>query len=141
MAPRGAIVDARVPQVSGNALDAGAHMWHYIVKVLLTVSMVVAISEIAKRSTFWGAALASLPLTSLLAFVWLYLETGDTQQVAALSAGIFWLVLPSLLLFVVLTFVLRSGWGLWAGLGVACVLTAVAYAAMVWCLERFGIRI
>ena len=116
-------------------------MWHYIIKVLLTVSMVVAISEIAKRSTFWGAALASLPLTSLLAFVWLYLETGDTQRVAALSAGIFWLVLPSLLLFVVLTYVHRSGWGFGAALGVACVLTAAAYFAMVWCLERFGIRI
>jgi len=116
-------------------------MWQYIVKVLLTVGVVVAISEIAKRSTFWGAALASLPLTSLLAFVWLYLETGDTQRVAALSTGIFWLVLPSLLLFVVLTYVLRSGWSFWAALGVASVLTAAAYFAMVWCLERFGIRI
>jgi len=116
-------------------------MWQYIVKVLLTVGVVVAISEITKRSTFWGAALASLPLTSLLAFVWLFLETGDTQRVAALSAGIFWLVLPSLLLFVVLTYVLRSGWGFWPALSVACVLTAGAYFAMVWSLERFGIRI
>jgi hypothetical protein len=48
--------------------------------------------------------LASLPLTSLLAFVWLYLDTGDTQRVADLSQGIFWLVLPSLSLFVLLPF-------------------------------------
>ena len=116
-------------------------MWQYNIKVLLTVGVIVAISEISRRSTFWGAALASLPLTSLLAFVWLYLETGDTQRVAALSIGIFWLVLPSLLLFVVLTSVLRSGWSFWAALGVACVLTAAAYFAMVWCLERIGIRI
>ena len=116
-------------------------MWQYIIKVLLTVGVIVAISEISKRSTFWGAALASLPLTSLLAFVWLYLETGDAQRVAALSTGIFWLVLPSLLLFVVLTYVLRSGWSFWAALGVACVLTAAAYFAMVWCLRRVGIRI
>ena len=116
-------------------------MWQYVVKILLTVAVVVAVSEIAKRSTFWGAALASLPLTSVLAFVWVYLETGDTQRVATLSAGIFWLVLPSLLLFVVLAFALRSGWGFWSGLGVACVLTAAAYFGMVWCVERLGVRL
>ena len=116
-------------------------MWQYVIKILLTVALVVAVSEIAKRSTFWGAALASLPLTSLLAFVWLYAETGDTQRIATLSAGIFWLVLPSLALFVVLTYLLRAGWSFWAGLGVACVVTAAAYFGVVWCLERFGIRV
>ena len=116
-------------------------MWQYVLKILLTVAVVVAVSEIAKRSTFWGAALASLPLTSVLAFVWLYLDTGDTQRVATLSAGIFWLVLPSLLLFVVLASLLRAGWGFWPGLGVACVVTAAAYFGMVWCLERLGIRV
>ena len=116
-------------------------MWQYVLKVLLTVAVVVAVSEIAKRSTFWGAALASLPLTSVLAFVWLYLDTGDTQRVATLSAGIFWLVLPSLLLFLVLAWLLRAGWGFWPGLGVACGVTAAAYFGMVWCLERLGIHV
>lgn len=116
-------------------------MWQYVIKILLTVAVVVAVSEIAKRSTFWGAALASLPLTSVLAFVWLYLETGDTQRIATLSAGIFWLVLPSLLLFVALAYTLKSGWGFWPALGVACVLTAAAYFGIVWCLERLDVRI
>ena len=116
-------------------------MWQYVAKILLTVAVVVAVSEIAKRSTFWSAALASLPLTSVLAFVWLYWETGDSQRVAALSTGIFWLVLPSLVLFVVLAYLLKSGWGFWSGLGVACTLTAAAYFGMVWCLERIGIRV
>jgi hypothetical protein len=42
------------------------------------------------------AAWASLPLTSLLAFVWLYLDTGDIEKVAALSHGIFWLIIAEL---------------------------------------------
>ncbi|HSL71106.1 MAG TPA: DUF3147 family protein [Longimicrobiales bacterium] len=116
-------------------------MWQYVIKILLTVAVVVAVSEIAKRSTLWGAALASLPLTSVLAFVWLYLDTGDTQRVATLSAGIFWLVLPSLLLFVMLAYLLRSGWSFWSGLAVGCVLTAAAYFGMIWCLARFGVRV
>ena len=116
-------------------------MWHYVVKIVLTAAAVVAVSEIAKRSTLWGAALASLPLTSLLAFVWLYLDTGDTKRVADLSQGIFWLVLPSLLLFVVMALLLRSGWSFWNSLGVSCVVTAAAYVGIVWCLARLGIRV
>lgn len=116
-------------------------MWQYVIKTLLTAAVVVAVAEIAKRSTFWGAALASLPLTSLLAFVWLYLDTGDARRVADLSHGIFWLVIPSLFLFVVLTFLLRSGWGFWYSLALSCGVTAAAYLGMIWCLERLGIRV
>jgi hypothetical protein len=115
-------------------------MWLYVVKIALTASVVVAVSEIAKRSTLWGAALASLPLTSVLAFVWLYLDTGDTRRVADLSQGIFWLVLPSLLLFVAMTLLLRSGLGFWSSLAVSCVVTAAAYVGTVWGLARLGIR-
>lgn len=45
-------------------------MWQYIVKVTLTAVVIVAVTEIAKRNPLWAALLASLPLTSLLAFVW-----------------------------------------------------------------------
>ena len=97
-------------------------------------------AEIAKRSTFWGAVVASLPLTSLLAFVWLYLDTGSSRRVADLSQSIFWLALPSLTLFVVLPLLLRAEINFWLSLGSACAATAAAYFAMVWCQGRLGIQ-
>jgi hypothetical protein len=115
-------------------------MLQYLVKILITAALVVAIAEIAKRSTFWGAAVASLPLTSLLAFVWLYIDTGDSQRIATLSQSILWLVLPSLTLFILLPMLLRYGMSFWASLGLACVATAVAYGALVWSLDRLGVR-
>jgi len=115
-------------------------MWHYVVKILLTAAVVVAVAEIAKRSTFWSAAVASLPMTSVLAFIWLYIDTGNSLRVADLAQSVFWLVLPSLTLFVVLPLLLRYGVAFWLSLGAACAATAVAYFAMVWCLGRFGIR-
>jgi hypothetical protein len=60
-------------------------MWQYIIKIAVTAMVVVAVSEIAKRSPIWAALLASLPLTSLLALVWLCRDTGDSEQIAALS--------------------------------------------------------
>jgi hypothetical protein len=114
-------------------------MWQELVKVAITAVVVVAVSELAKRGTLAAALLASLPLTSLLAFVWLHLETHDGERIAALSHSIFWLVLPSLLLFVVLPALLKSGWTFWPSLAAACLVTALGYAALVWTLGRLGV--
>ena len=115
--------------------------WQFVLKVAVTAAVVVAVSEIAKRSSFWGAVLASLPLTSLLAFVWLYADTGSSQTVAALARGIFWLVLASLPLFALLPALLGAGWSFWPSLVVACIATAGTYFALVWVLERLGVHL
>ena len=114
--------------------------WQYLVKVALTAVVVVAVTELGKRSSFWGAVLASLPLTSVLAFVWLYLDSGDTQAVARLASSIFWLVLPSLALFLVLPPLLRS-WSFWPSMAVACASTIAAYGILVWVLGRLHVRL
>jgi hypothetical protein len=116
-------------------------MMQYALKIVLSAAILVAVAELAKRSPFWAAALASLPLTSLLAFVWLYLDSGDIEKVATLSHGIFWMVLPSLVLFIVLPLLLRSGLGFWLSLGAACFATAAAYFGMVKIWGVFGVRI
>jgi hypothetical protein len=108
-------------------------------KVALTALLVVAIAEVAKRSTFAAAILASLPLTSLLAMIWLYADTGDAQKVADLAGGIFWLVLPSLALFVALPLMLRAGWPFGSSLLASSALTVACYFAMLALLKRLGI--
>ncbi len=116
-------------------------MGFYVAKVAITVAVVVLASEIAKRGSFWAAVLVSLPITSLLAFVWVYLETGDTGRVAALSHGIFWMLLPSMVLFVLLPFLLRLDVGFWASLGLSCAATAAAYIALLRLLAAFGVEV
>jgi hypothetical protein len=104
-------------------------------KVLLSALLIAAVSEVARRSSLVGALLASLPVTSILAFVWLYRETGDAAKVAALSTDIFWLVLPSLVLFLLLPVLLRQGWGFAWSLLASCAATALAYGGMAWALR------
>ena len=114
-------------------------MIYTVLKVFVTAALVVAISEIAKRSTAFGAVIASLPLTSLLAFIWIYAETGDTAKIASLAQSIFWYVLPSLVLFVAFPLLLTSGYGFWLSLAVASALTFAAYLAMTAIIARFGV--
>lgn len=116
-------------------------MLPYVLKIFISAIILVAVSELAKRSSFWGAALASLPLTSLLAFVWLYIDSGEVQKVSALSQGIFWLVLPSLVFFIALPLLLRGGVGFWLSLSLSCLATAVAYFGIIRLLAILGIRI
>jgi hypothetical protein len=115
-------------------------MLYYTIKIVLSALIIVAVSEIAKRSSLLGALLASLPLTSLLAFVWLYLDTGDVQKVAGLSSDIFWLVLPSLALFLVLPLLLKMGWGFWLSLAAAVLVTAACYGLMLLLFKQFSVQ-
>ena len=59
-----------------------------LIKIIFTALIVVAISEIAKRSTLIAGIAASIPLTSLLAFIWLYFDTQDPSAVRDLSRNI-----------------------------------------------------
>ena len=113
-------------------------MVYYIVKLLVTVLLVVLISELAKRSTLYGALLASIPLVSVLAMIWLYVDTRDTARVAALSGSIFWLVLPSLALFIVLPVLLKAGVSFYLSMAIGiaatvfCYWLAITFSTAVW---------
>ena len=116
-------------------------MNYYLVKLVLSAAVIVAVSEVSKRSSLVGGLLASLPLTSLLAMVWLYEDTRDASKVKALATSIFWLVLPSLVLFVALPLLLRRGCNFYAGMVLAIVAMLGSYGAMLALLPRFGIKL
>lgn len=80
---------------------------YYILKVLLSAILIVAITEIAKKSTLMGGILASIPLVSVLAFIWIYVETKNIEIISSLSISVFWLVVPSLILFISLPIFLK----------------------------------
>lgn len=116
-------------------------MAYFLFKTLLTAALVVAISEIAKRNSLVAALLASLPLVSILALVWLYLDTQNVEKVAAFSTSVAWLVLPSLVLFVSLPLLLRWGLPFFLSLPIAMTLTAGGYLLTIMTLARFGLRL
>jgi hypothetical protein len=116
-------------------------MFYLAVKALISGVIIAAVSEIAKRSPGIGALILSLPLISILAFIWLWRDTADQEGIAALAQSTFWFVLPTLPMFLVLPALLRGGVGFWAALGLSCLMTMALYAVMVWALGRFGIAL
>ncbi|BFI94646.1 MAG: hypothetical protein RSP_01560 [Rhodanobacter sp.] len=116
-------------------------MLQYAFKVIVSALVIVAVSELGKRSSFWGALLTSLPLTSLMAFVWIYRDTGNVATIASLSHGIFWMVIAALPLFLILPALLKRGIAFWPALGLSCLVVVGVYVALTWVLGRFGVRI
>jgi hypothetical protein len=113
----------------------------YLIKLTVTAALVVAVSEVSKKSSFVGGLLASLPLVSLLAMLWLYVETKESAKVAALSTSIFWLVLPSLVLFLALPWLLKLKLNFYAALSLATALMLLSYGVMIVGLKKFGIKL
>ena len=116
-------------------------MVYYIVKIAVTSSLIVAISELSKRSTFAGALLASIPLVSVLAMLWLYIDAKDVTKVSTLSTSVFWLVLPSLVLFIALPILLKQGLNFYLSISISIALTIGCYWLMVAALNHFGIEL
>ena len=110
----------------------------YITKVAITAILVVSISEISKMSSFIGAVLASVPLISVLAMCWLYVETKDVEQISSLTTSIFWLVLPSLSLFILLPILLKAQVPFYMSMTIGLVVMIGCYFSMVYVLSKLG---
>lgn len=115
-------------------------MGYYILKILLSSVILVLISEISKRSTLAGSLLASLPLMSLLAIIWLYIDTRDVARISSLSTGIFWLVIPSLVFFILFPVLLKKQINFWASLSISTVVMVSFYFLMIFVLKKAGIK-
>jgi len=110
-----------------------------VLKFALTAALVVLIAEVSKRSTLLGGLIASLPMTSVLAMMWLWRDTHDSARLAEYASATFWWVLPSLVLFLVLPPLLRRGLSFPSALAAGCACTMAAYVAMFRVLRWLGV--
>ena len=108
------------------------------IKALVSGVLIAAASELARRSPGWGGLIASLPLVSTLAMIWLWRDTGDTARVAhmALSSSLY--VLASLPAFVMLAMLLRKGVAFPAAMVAFAVTGWIGYVLMQFAGRRLG---
>jgi hypothetical protein len=116
-------------------------MWGLLAKALLAGTMIAAISEIGKRLPTMAALVASLPLVSILGMILLWRARPDAENMAVHAQATFWYVLPSLPMFLVIPWMLRSGWSFWLALLAGCVLTVALYGMMMALAPRLGLRL
>ncbi len=116
-------------------------MPYLLIKAAISGAIVAAVSEIARRYPGWGGLLASLPLTALLAVIWLWRDSHDPERVAELVGGTFWFILPSLPMFLILPWMLRSGMTFWLALALNVAGTLLLYALWFWAAPKIGVKL
>ena len=112
----------------------------YIAKIGISALIIAVVSEISKKHVFWGSLLASLPIVSILAIVWLFIETKDVQKVCNLSTSILYMLIPSLALFVALPLLLKAGYNFAISLLASSTIMVTFYLCMVKILSLLGIK-
>lgn len=116
-------------------------MTYLITKALLSGIVITVVSELAKRNNTLASIVHSLPLMSLLAFVWLYLETKDSELIGRHAYGTFWFVLPTLPMFLLMPWLIRKLGGFWPALGAGILLSIGLYWLTMRLLKLAGINL
>jgi len=109
-----------------------------ITKYLITAALVVAISEFAKRSDKLGALIASLPMVTFLALIWLYVEQQPEEKISNHAWYTFWYVVPTLPMFLAFPFLLPR-LGFWLTIAASVALTVACFALFALFVRPFGI--
>ena len=116
-------------------------MLQTVIKLLISSGVIVLVSEIAKKNTYLGGLIASVPLVSVLSMIWLYIDTKDIESVRNLSNSILWMVIPSISLFISLPILLRSGIGFYLSIFLSIIITIGCYGMTILLFSRFGIEL
>ncbi|MDP3859704.1 MAG: DUF3147 family protein [Stagnimonas sp.] len=111
-----------------------------ITKYLLTAAMVVAVSELAKRSDKLGGLLAALPLVTILTLIWLQLERQPADKIANHAWYTFWYVVPTLPMFLLFPWLLPR-LGFWLTLLACVVLTVICFVLFALLVRALGVEL
>lgn len=111
-----------------------------ITKYILTAAVVVLVSELAKRSDKLGGFVAALPLVTVLALIWLYVENQPQEKIANHAWYTFWYVVPTLPFFLAFP-VLLPRIGFWSSLLACIIITVICFCLFAFIIRRFGIEL
>ena len=111
-----------------------------IFKYLITAGVVVLISEVAKRSDRLGGLIAALPLVTVLALIWLYIENQSSEKISNHAYYTFWYVLPTLPMFLIFPYLLKK-FGFWITLSLSMVITLIIFYIFAKVMKSFGVNL
>lgn len=111
------------------------------VKLAVTAVVIVLATKIQLFSDRLSALLIALPLTSLIAMIWMHQGGQSGERIANHAESTFWFVLPTLPMFLIFPWMLRQGWGFGLSLAANCAITVILFWLMVATLKRFGVNL
>ena len=112
---------------------------YIIVKAIISAIIIVIVSEIAKKSSWAAAIIVSIPLTSLLAYVWIYYDTKNYEKIIDLSYSTIIMTIPSFVFFIILPIALKLKYNFLFSILISVIGTAMAYLIFIYLIKKINI--
>lgn len=114
-----------------------------IIKLLLSAAVILAVTEVVKRSDRAGALIASLPFVTIISMIWIYHESPESERIAKVSTHsvlVFWYVLPTLPMFLLFPPMARA-WGFYPALATGAAITIALFVLLRTLAPRWGVHL
>lgn len=108
----------------------------FMIKLIVTVLIIVTASQLGKRIPTLGGLIATMPLTTLIVFFWLYAEhPDDYPRLVQYTKGVLWGIVPSIAFFLVVLVCLSRQWPLEQVFGAALTVWLLGACLHQWLLR------
>lgn len=100
---------------------------YFIIKVFISALIIGVVTKLSEKTPVAGALLKSLPLTSFLVFFIMKYEGRTNKEIMNMSWDILYMVIPSLILFIVFPMLLSRGFNFYLSLAVSTGVMSLGY--------------
>ena len=115
-------------------------MLYIITKILITSTLIVLISEIAKTNDKLGGLIAAMPITTLLIISWLYYENLSNMKISNHMYYTFLYVLPTLPMFLIFPIILEK-YGFYFAVVCSILITIICILCVDFFSKKLGFKI
>ena len=114
-------------------------MFFLFLKILITASVIVIITEISKFNDRLGGIVAALPITTFIILFWLYYENSSVEKISNHMSYTLLYVLPTLPMFITFPYLINKLGFYWAV--ILSIIMTMFFLVIVHLLsKKFGYR-
>jgi len=111
-----------------------------IFKIIITVILIVAITEIAKLNDRIGGLIAALPITTFIILFWLYYENNTVEKISNHVSYTLLYVLPTLPMFLVFPYLINK-FGFYWSIFISVLITSLFVIIVHFLSKKYGYKI
>lgn len=113
----------------------------FIIKTIISAIIIATVSVLSKKSPLLGGITVSLPLTSIIAIIWFYVDTKNIEKVVSLSNSISLMVIPSIIFFIALSFLLKNNMKFYLSMILSSMIMILTYSLYTFILNKIGVNL
>ena len=115
-------------------------MLFIFLKILITATIIVLITEVAKLNDRLGAIIAAIPITTFLVLFWLYYEKSSIEKISNHMSYTLLYVIPTLPMFFTFPYLINRFGFYWAII-LSIIITSVFIVCVHFFSKKFGYKI